>query len=146
MGNSKSHIPSRSILRPILGVFAVVVLLGCVGCTYLYITIFAVDAASFEQGQERAGELLIALKQYEQDNGKFPAIVEDLVPKYLSAIPRPARRYEYIYDACSDGSGYILYFRLARSNDEWCGYSSGAEEWKCTDSIPPYYYDRPCNN
>lgn len=125
---------------------AIVVLLGCVGCIYLYTTIFAVDAASFEQGQEHAGELLIALEQYEQDNGKFPTSVEDLVPAYLSAIPRPARRYKYTYDVCSDSTGYILYFRLAGSNDEWCGYSSGTEEWKCTDSIPPYYYDRPCGN
>lgn len=141
MGDLKSHMFLNLTWRPVLGVLVTVVLLGCVGCIYLYATIFAVDAASLEQGQARAYELLMALQRYEHNNDRFPATVEELVPGYLEAIPRPARRYAYTYAACSGGEGYILYFRLAGSNDTWCGCSSSTTGWQCTDSIPPYYYD-----
>lgn len=141
MSNLKSHMFLNLTWRPVLWVLVIVVLLGCVGSIYLYATIFAVDAASLEQGQVRAYELLMALQRYEHNNDRFPSTVEELVPEYLEAIPRPARRYPYTYTACSGGGGYILYFRLAGSNDTWCGYSSSTTEWQCTDSIPPYYYD-----
>lgn len=143
-----SESANRKWVRPglYLGVLAIALLPVCASCTYLYVTIFAVDAASFEQGQARAEGLLTALEQHRQDTGAYPRMMASLVPEYLSAIPQPARRYEYSYEACSNGAGYILYFRLAGANDEWCGYSTGTKEWKCTDSIPPCYYDMLCDD
>ena len=104
-------------------------------CAYLCFVFYAADAASLEQGRENASELLLALEKYRQDKGEYPQEMGALVPDYLSDIPRSAPRYEYSYKACANGSGYILYFRLTGANDEWCGYSTGTEEWKCTDSI-----------
>ena len=146
MRENVNHKESRPGLHSVLGVLAVALLIVCAGSVYLYVTIFAVDAASFEQGQARAEGLLVALEQYRQDTGAYPRTMESLVPDYLSAMPRPARRYEYLYKVCANGTGYILYFRLAGANDEWCGYGTGTKEWKCTDSIPPYYYDMPCDD
>lgn len=110
MGDLKSHMFLNLTWRPVLGVLVTVVLLGCVGCIYLYATIFAVDAASLEQGQARAYELLMALQRYEHNNDRFPATVEELVPGYLEAIPRPARRYAYTYAACSGGKDIFYIF------------------------------------
>lgn len=131
--------------RRLLRLFvALTVLVVVGGCSYLFITFYALDGPSIEQGRERASELLATLEKYREAHGQYPAVIEALVPEYLPSIPRPAWRYEYTYDACSDGTGYILYFELAGTADDWCGYSSGAGQWKCTDSLPPYFYDRPC--
>jgi hypothetical protein len=131
----------RRLLRPVV---ALAVLVAIAGCSYLCITFYTLDGPSLEQGRERASELLAALGGYREAKGRYPAAIEALVPEYLTSTPRPAWRYEYTYIACSDGTGYILFFPLRGSSDDWCGYSSGAGEWKCTDSIPPYFYDRPC--
>ena len=122
------------------------VLILLFGCVYLYVTFFALDAASLQVGRARASDLLAALEQYRHDTESYPSALDQLVPDYLPSIPRPAWRYEYSYQACSQGTGYILYFRGRGDNDKWCGYSSGTGVWKCTDSIPPYYYDLPCGD
>lgn len=110
MSNLKSHMFLNLTWRPVLWVLVIVVLLGCVGSIYLYATIFAVDAASLEQGQVRAYELLMALQRYEHNNDRFPSTVEELVPEYLEAIPRSARRYPYTYTACSGGEDIFYTF------------------------------------
>ena len=133
----------KRIIRTLVLALVIVVLLGCLG---LHIEFYAIDGPTFEQGQERASNLLIALEEYTQIEGRYPADLERLIPDHLSTIPRPAWRYGYYYEPCSKGTSYILYFRLVGSADDWCGYSSKAREWACADSLPPYYYaqDSPC--
>jgi hypothetical protein len=133
----------RRIIRlTTLGLVVIVLLV----CSTLYIQFYAIDGASLQQGQERAGELLAALERYQQTIGRYPSALSGLVPEYLPAVPRPAWRYEYYYDACPQGTGYTLYYRLGGTADDYCGYSSKAREWKCADSLPPYSYDSPCHD
>ena len=133
----------RAFLR-LLPALAIAVVVG--GCSYLYVAFYAVDGPSLEQGRERAGELLVALEKYKEARGRYPPAIEALVPEHLASIPRPAWRYRYTYEACTDGTGFTLFFPQRGTSDGWCGYSSGPGEWKCTDSLPPYFYDRPCSS
>lgn len=118
-----------------ISIFALVVSLGCLA---LYIQFYAVDGATPQQGQERAKDLLIALEQYRQFTGYYPASLTQLTPDYLSAVPRPAWRYTYDYQTRSQGTEYVIYFREGDDADNYCGYSSEAKQWRCTDSVLPY--------
>jgi hypothetical protein len=133
-----TNLRARRTLSLVIAALVVVVLLVCLA---LYIGFYAIDGASLEQGQERASELLVAMEEYRQDIGRYPSGLSELVPDYLPAVPRPAWRYEYYCKVDQQGTKYFLYFRQARDADNYCGYSSEAKEWMCTDSVPPYTYE-----
>jgi hypothetical protein len=111
-------------------------------CAAVVIDFYAIDGPSFQQGQERASVLIKALEQYKEDFGKYPSNLTQLIPEYLSSIPRPAWRYEYDYTAYRIGSpsnpleNYEIVFRLRGNADDWCCYGSEMKEWECYDSYP----------
>jgi len=114
--------------------FSAVVILVCLA---LYISFYAIDGPSFQQGQERASELIAALEQYKRDSGEYPSNLCLLVPDYLSIIPRPAWRYKYgyyTYGPHSHPTEYRIDFRLKKSADDWGCYSSETKKWQRYDS------------
>jgi hypothetical protein len=98
-------------------------------------------------GQQQAEAVIKALDAYYVDHNKYPALLDDLTPNYLSSVPMRGRYQAFSYQVCPDGKDYVLGFR--RGNPffyarTW-GYSSAIPEWHCFDgSAPPYYLDLPC--
>ena len=102
---------------------------------------------SFERGSQRAGAVIIALERYRQGWGKHPQTLQQLVPDFLPAAPKPGWRYQYQYRWCEkEGVGYILYF-MARDGRH-CGFISKRAAWLCGDydSSLPFHGETPCSN
>ena len=65
----------------------------------------------------RSEPLVSAIHRYERANGRPPALLKDLVPRYLSEIPTTGMgaypRYEYLVGPMArrgyDGNDWILY-------------------------------------
>jgi hypothetical protein len=125
-----------SIQRPMRAGIAVLAVAGLLGCAYAYVTVYAVDAPTLEQGRERAGSLVIALERYKAVEGSYPYDLDVLVPAYLVKIPRPAWRYRYSYRRCTSGAQYVLSIKEVKIPDGSCAYSSYSSEWKCADDLP----------
>lgn len=135
----------RSTRQILPTVFVLAMLLLCV---VPLTVVFRLDGPTAEQGQTRAQPLIEALERYEQATGDYPGDLQELVPIYLAAIPKPALRYPYFYTVCPDRSVYILLFRPGGHSDltpkSW-GYSSATHAWKFGDGgAPPYFYETPC--
>jgi hypothetical protein len=82
---------------------------------------------------KRAQPLIEALERYRQSEGYYPQDEQDLVPTYLSAIPKPAWRYPYFYIVCTDGTAYTVGFRPRGHSDltlQYWDYSSEHQAWK----------------
>jgi len=138
--NVSDNWPSR-VQRLLRVGFAAIVVAGLLGCAYLYITTYALDAPSLEQGRGRAADLLIALEQYRASEGLYPPDLNALVPEYVAEIPRPAWRYVYGYKSCMSGERYVLAFREAKIPEGSCAYSSSSGEWRCSNDLPPYWWE-----
>lgn len=115
------------------------------GCIFMYVTVYAIDAASYQQGQANADGLLAALEIYQQATGQYPAALTDLVPQYLPLIPRPAPRHKYEYIACRQGNGYLLYYRLQGTAGKYCGYGDKLQTWQCVNISNARFYNSSCN-
>lgn len=122
-------------------VFAVIIF----GCGFLYANVYALDAASDQQGQSRASTVLAALQTYKAATGKYPATLDDLVPQYILQIPRPARRYEYKYLTCREGAGYLLYYRLQGTAGTYCGYGDKFQMWQCVPIATARFQNSSCD-
>jgi len=132
------HIPAR---------WAVVILCGGMifGCVFLYANVYALDAASYQQGQSRASNVLAALQTYKSATGKYPATLDDLVPQYILQIPRPTQRYEYGYLTCHQGAGYLLYYRLQGTAGTYCGYGDKFRMWQCVPIATARFQNSSCD-
>jgi len=107
----------------------------------LFAQFYGLDGPSSQSGEDRAGPILIALEEYKDDAGTYPVGLNELTPAHLSAIPRPAWRwpYMYSYESRENGQEFVLFFELGRTMDgDICGYSSQAMKWRCADSMQPY--------
>lgn len=91
-------------------------------------------------GASRASFLLVALLRYREKNNVYPNDLNELVPEYLSTIPRPSWRHEYYYLVNESRSEFSINFdqRGEAIGDGFCGYSSSSMKWDCTDSIIVY--------
>ena len=141
--NASEHWPS-SVQRPLRAGFATLVVVGLLGCAYLYVTTYAVDGPTLEQGRERADNLLIVLEQYKASEGLYPPDLDALVPAYLAEIPRPAWRYGYSYMQCTSGERFVLAFKEAKIPDGSCAYGSYSAEWKYSNDLPQHWRES-CN-
>ncbi|HNB54207.1 MAG TPA: hypothetical protein PK530_19825 [Anaerolineales bacterium] len=107
------------------------------GCALIFVAqLYGVDGPTVHEGQLRAQPLLTALEQYKTDTGSYPPDLQTLIPNYLLEIPRPARRWEYMYEAKGNGDKFVLSFEVGRNFDgDYCTYVSEAKLWTCSDSI-----------
>jgi hypothetical protein len=141
--NASEHWRS-SLQRPLRAGIVALVVVGLLGCVYLYVTAYAVDAPTLEQGRERASDLLTALERYKALEGVYPPTLDTLVLVDLPEIPRPAWRYRYGYWRCMSGEQYVLWFKEAKVPDGSCAYSSYSGEWKCSNDLP-MNWQKSCN-
>lgn len=128
----------KKIRKPIpcLIIFTLGACLFLGGFLALLAQFYRIDGPGVQAGQEQAGELLIALRQYKNDTGQYPFDLNQLVPTYLSALPRPAWRSSYEYELQADGKEFTLSFEVGRNMDgDYCKYYSQTQVWQCTDSI-----------
>ncbi len=72
-------------------------------------------------------QLAFALAAYQKDNGKYPAKVDDLAPKYISAVPRDIFSAKPLNYKPSD-KGYLLYS---------VGVNGKDDEGRWFDDVPP---------
>jgi hypothetical protein len=84
--------------------------------------------------QVRAGWIIHALDQYQQDHGHLPDHLEDLQPDYLAELPRTTRGHPFSYVVSDAAAGrYSLCF-LLRPTDHGgagCCYVANYYEWAC---------------
>lgn len=83
------------------------------GVGLLYVLMMAAVVHTIRVGNEtaqaRADQLVSALKHYRADHGRFPAQLDDLVPRYIPAVPRAKDGamlgdFVYLYGAGARGT------------------------------------------
>lgn len=114
--------------KRIVLIVLIAVVFVSLGCSYLYISFYNIGGPTPTQGQERAEALLAALEQHRQGTGTYPEKLRDLVPDYLSAVPRAAWRYPYRYETDARRTEYVIFFTQGNDTDNICGYSSRTDE------------------
>ena len=76
-----------------------------------------------------AGEQIVAaVEAYKRANGKYPAKLEMLQPKFLAAIPQPAKETNFVYAASSDGSA--AWFGYQTPRDVFNEYDTRTRKWQ----------------
>lgn len=88
------------------------------------------------QGKEKAKIIIDALSKYQQDNGKYPDTLQELIPGYLQEIPQTDNKQNYQYLQRLQGI-YELWFLVEKKNGVSCSYSSRFEDWECSFSAEP---------
>lgn len=134
----------RNILKVLSITFVVLVIFPC---ATLFAMIERLDAPSFESGSRHANEVITALERHRQGWGKHPQQLEGLIPDFLDEIPKAGWRYDFRYEICRNGIGYILYFPT--KNDGYCGFNSKLKAWQCvySDSTSPMYlFESACTD
>jgi hypothetical protein len=87
----------------------------------------------------RRGESIAqAIREFKADHGRFPRVLGELVPRYLSDVPVPAAGSEnWIYKVNSDERAFMLKFGVpCRAPDYFypsCRYSSSSCTWYTDD-------------
>lgn len=105
-------------------------------CSSTQVWFYNLDAPGIEKGQEMAQPIITAIVSYRQMQGKYPNHFDDLIPEYISAVPKPSWRHSYCYDLREDGLSFTLAFvpKGEAIGDGWNVYSSKLEGWHRTDS------------
>lgn len=82
--------------------------------------------------QTRAqGDLLVvAIKDFQKENGRLPGSLNELIPKHIQSMPTPAFKFSsYSYSLDKNGKFYVSYNAPA-----WMICRRSAESgWKCND-------------
>ena len=94
------------------------------------------DAPSLESGSRKAQPLIDAIQMYHQKTGAFPTSLQNLMPEYFPAIPKPDWRHEYEYGLSPNKKAFALAFvpQGEAIGDGWYVYCSRPNEWERTDS------------
>ena len=88
-----------------------------------------------ESGQSRAEPILAAIERYRQDNGVYPALLQELVPGYIGAIPKTVTGRNYEYQLDTSAGGYMLCYQLASQKRVTCCYLPGLSFWDCSMGV-----------
>jgi hypothetical protein len=62
----------------------------------------------------QAAEYMAALTQHFAERGTYPPKLDDLVPSYLPALPRPTKDTKWSYRPFNNGSAYELTWTQSR--------------------------------
>jgi hypothetical protein len=105
-------------------------------CSSTQVWFYNLDAPGIDKGQEMAQPVIAAIVSYRQMQGKYPDQLDDLIPEYIAAIPKPSWRHSYCYDLREDGLSFTLAFvpQGEAIGDGWNVYSSKLQAWHRTDS------------
>lgn len=112
-------------------------------CGLPLVIFYNLDAPSIHVGEIKAAPILTALEDFNQDRGKYPDALGQLIPQYLIELPVPGWRYTYCYSVPWDNHAFTLAFipKGEVTGDGWNVYDSSSGTWERTDS--DFYY--PCN-
>ena len=82
--------------------------------------------------QEIAVSIIDSLSKYEQDNNHFPEGLEDLVPLYISEIPKTIRGTSFNYRLDNFVGYYLCFGNSAKKRFEEFGCCYNPEfHWEC---------------
>lgn len=102
---------------------AVVLLIAITGCNEA-----PGEGRKAEEGYRLAEPIIVALEQYHEDKGEYPASLEDLIPDYLDEIPSGEWIEGFRYD--QDQDSYALSFDYVGPCMNTCTYIPG-KGWDC---------------
>ena len=81
-----------------------------------------------EAGYQACQPLIEALEKFHAQEGRYPEMLEELVPAYLTSLPTEVNDMEIIYRL--DGESYSLEFSYAGPGMNHCSYTP-EKGWKC---------------
>ena len=87
-----------------------------------------------EANKTTAEQIISALENYSQDNGRFPSQLSDLVPRYLFVLPETTEGVEFFYKA-DKVVEYYLCFEISSGKIPGCCYVPQHELWDCTRGV-----------
>lgn len=82
-----------------------------------------------ERGYALSEPVLAALEQYKADKGTYPESLAELVPEYISAVPKKDDVLDFSYRLTDDGFAFSFHYIGPGMNT--CTYKPG-REWKCS--------------
>jgi hypothetical protein len=90
----------------------------------------------FQSGQEQGGVIIVAIEQFQNDKGRFPDSLNELLPKYLCQLPDTITGQKYSYQLLQPSefnswSSYLLSFEISKKVNTGCTYLSGLSQWEC---------------
>lgn len=115
----------RRVLRWIVGGLVV-----CIGCIIIFaVTLFIVSATGARQMEQQSAPLIQALSKYKKDHAQLPETLDQLVPQYVSEIPKckSSSQQRIIYFYRKEQDAYDLNCYTAMFNKH--RYKSITAEW-----------------
>jgi hypothetical protein len=86
--------------------------------------------AKVAESKGRGEEIIAALEHFRQDQGKYPAKLEELVPAYLKELRPPTagnRKWKYVTSLNADG--FLLYFQGDSNREPVVNRKNGETFW-----------------
>ncbi len=106
-------------------IIVLILLFGVSGCQN--------DVNDNRDNQVVAQPIIIALNEYQQQNNdEYPQDLNDLVPDYLTALPKTIRGEEFQYYP-DENEGYYLCFGIGTKGKYGCCYNQRLASWDCTN-------------
>ena len=84
-----------------------------------------------KEDQPAADRIVAAADAYQKANGRYPATLGELVPKYLAALPTPRRFGSIGYAPLEGGRGCLIGYYTHRDYLE--EYDCGAKTWESVE-------------
>jgi hypothetical protein len=94
------------------------------------------EGPRFEAGRKEAEPVVAAIHAYQVEHGRYPAKLDDLVPKYFTKRfldeHVPGRPISFFYQTNSDGS-FLFEFVYSIPGRNRCGYILNTDpiKWEC---------------
>jgi hypothetical protein len=85
--------------------------------------------AKAERGYMLSEPVIAALEQYKADNGLYPETLAELVPAYLSAVPKKDNDLDFSYSAT--GESFKFSFHYIGPGMNTCTYTP-EKQWRCS--------------
>jgi hypothetical protein len=81
-----------------------------------------------EENAPAAESIVSAMEAYRKENGRCPATLEDMQPKFLASIPKSVNPFVIVYAASVDGKQCWVAYQVHRDNFE--EYDSAVGKWQ----------------
>jgi hypothetical protein len=82
-----------------------------------------------ERGYALSEPVIAALEQYKADKGIYPESLTELVPDYISTVPKKDEALDFSYSVTDDGFAFSFHYIGPGTNT--CTYKPG-KEWRCS--------------
>lgn len=89
---------------------------------------WALDYQAGKNELHNFNNIIIAVEQFKEDNKRYPDTLEQLSPKYLSAIPR-GRWGKFIYDANNPDDAHLFHMLMPPLKETYSFKSKKRKTW-----------------